>query len=163
MSVILQSLDKQEFTVSMEVAQQSMLLKDMIAAREDAESPIVLKFVLGSVLAKVIEYCEHHQNDSLDENNALARSYDISSWDYQFLKADNVMLALMTNASKILRIERLRDLCAVVIGNLVCGKTDEEISTLFNMRINLPGEIRELVDNGKTWTDFRVQDQPSLE
>ncbi|KAJ2500370.1 hypothetical protein GGH96_002786 [Coemansia sp. RSA 1972] len=123
MSVILQSSDKQDFSVSLKAAQQSNLVKDMIDARENAKSPIVLEEVTGEVLAKIIEYCEHHQNDSLVDNGK----------DDIFMEVDTDMLCKILLAAKNMDIKPLVDMGCKTTANLIRGKSQEEIRTMFNI------------------------------
>ncbi|KAG0337791.1 hypothetical protein BG000_004978, partial [Podila horticola] len=63
MPVTLTSLDDVKFTVDKEVAERSILIKNMIEDVGESDSPIPLPNVSSAVLKKVIEYCEHHRND----------------------------------------------------------------------------------------------------
>lgn len=52
--------------------------------------------VNGSVLTKVIEWCEHHKNDPAptadDESDSRKKSTDIEEWDQKFMQVDQEML-----------------------------------------------------------------------
>jgi len=105
-----------------------------------------------------LEYCEHHRGEPLpttdeanpDENRK--RTIDISEWDQRFITVDHEMLFEIILAANYLDIKPLlwvascsiRDipgfltpLCSEVgcevVGNMIEGKTPEEIKQLFGM------------------------------
>jgi S-phase kinase-associated protein 1 len=49
-----------------------------------------------SVLKKVIEWCEHHKNDSAaandDDSDSRKKTTDIEEWDQKFMQVDQEML-----------------------------------------------------------------------
>jgi len=57
---------------------------------------LVLFQVNGSVLTKVIEWCEHHKNDPAptadEETDSRKKSTDIEEWDQKFMQVDQEML-----------------------------------------------------------------------
>ncbi|KAJ2339025.1 hypothetical protein GGF43_006743, partial [Coemansia sp. RSA 2618] len=136
-----------EFAVSMEVAQQSELVKTILAAQEDAEKPIVLEKVEGEVLAKVIEYCEYHQSDKKaeEEDDAPKRSDDISTWDKQFMKVEQEMLFKLLTVSNDMDIKPLLDLGCKTVANMIRSKSAKEIRTMFNIVDDFTDEERKQI------------------
>lgn len=66
--VLLKSQDDQIFEVSVQIASVSQLLKNMIQDLPESLEPIPLPNVTGEILRLVLEYCQHHQNDTFDES-----------------------------------------------------------------------------------------------
>ncbi|KAJ1784644.1 hypothetical protein LPJ62_004562 [Coemansia sp. RSA 2167] len=162
MSVTLQSSDKQDFSVSMEVARQSKFVKNIIDTRKDAESPIVLEEVTGDVLAKIIEYCEHHKNNPLvndDEHEVEPqRSDNILPWDKQFMEVDQDMLFKIMLASKNMDIKPLLDLGCKTVANMIRGKSAEQIRTMFDITDEFTDEEKEQSLKENEWAEAHKKD-----
>ncbi|KAJ1744490.1 hypothetical protein GGH12_000995 [Coemansia sp. RSA 1822] len=157
MGIILQSSDNEDFPVSMEVAQQSVLIKNLIDDLGETEEPIPLPNVTGKVLKKIIEYCEHHQFDPpiiKDEyDDVPRRSDDISPWDEQFMKVDQEMLFEILLASNYMDIKPLLDLGCKTVANMIRGKTAEEIRSMFNIIDDFTDEEREQIKRENEWAE----------
>ncbi|KAJ2341310.1 hypothetical protein IWW50_003473 [Coemansia erecta] len=157
MAIILQSSDNQDFPVSMEIAQQSVLIKNLIDDLGETDEPIPLPNVTAKVLAKVIEYCEHHQFDPpiiKDEyDDVPRRSDDISPFDEQFMKVDQEMLFEILLASNYMDIKPLLDLGCKTVANMIRGKTAEEIRTMFNIVDDFTDEEREQIKRENEWAE----------
>ncbi|KAJ1783460.1 hypothetical protein LPJ62_005029 [Coemansia sp. RSA 2167] len=157
MGIILQSSDNEDFPVSMEVAQQSVLIKNLIDDLGETEEPIPLPNVTGKVLKKIIEYCEHHQFDPpiiKDEyDDVPRRSDDISPWDEQFMKVDQEMLFEILLASNYMDIKPLLDLGCKTVANMIRGKTAEEIRSMFNIIDDFTDEEREHIKRENEWAE----------
>jgi S-phase kinase-associated protein 1 len=116
----LQSSDEQTFTVEKQIAERSVLLKNMLEdiAETTAETAAIpLANVTGKVLKKVIEYCTHHKEDPIptveDDKDAFEqrkRLDDVSEWDAAFVKVDNEHLFEIILAANYLDIKPLLDL-----------------------------------------------------
>ncbi|KAJ2500371.1 hypothetical protein GGH96_002787 [Coemansia sp. RSA 1972] len=122
-----------------------MLLVDMVDTYENADSPIVLEKVTGDVLTKIIEYCEHHQNDSLVDNG----KDDI---------VDTDMLCKILLAAKNMDIKPLLDLSCKTVANTIRGKSPEEICILFNVADEFTDEKCEQIRQDNEWAKARKQD-----
>ncbi|KAJ2500372.1 hypothetical protein GGH96_002788 [Coemansia sp. RSA 1972] len=157
MGIILQSSDSEDFPVSMEVAQQSVLIKNLIDDLGETEEPIPLPNVTGKVLKKIIEYCEHHQFDPpiiKDEyDDVPRRSDDITPWDEQFMKVDQEMLFEILLASNYMDIKPLLDLGCKTVANMIRGKTAEEIRSMFNIIDDFTDEEREQIKRENEWAE----------
>lgn len=88
----LKSCDDQVYEVDVKVAQCSITIKTMLEdlgmSEEEEEEPIPLPNVNGSVLKKVLEWAQYHQDDAPvnEDENPEKRTDDICAWDTEFLK-----------------------------------------------------------------------------
>jgi S-phase kinase-associated protein 1 len=73
-NISLKSSDDQVFTIDRVVAEQSVLLKNMLEDVEGSEHQIPLPNVTGKVLQKVIDYCVRHTS-----------SADLEEWDGEYI------------------------------------------------------------------------------
>ncbi|KAJ2800328.1 E3 ubiquitin ligase complex SCF subunit scon-3 [Coemansia guatemalensis] len=155
--VTLQSSDKRDFQVSMEVAKQSVLIKNLIDDLGETEEAIPLPNVTSKVLQKVIEYCEHHKHDPpviKDEYDDLPkRSDDISPWDEQYMKVDQEMLFEILLASNYMDIKPLLDLGCKTVANMIRGKSAEEIRKMFNIVDDFTPEEKEQIKRENEWAE----------
>lgn len=78
---------------------RSVLISNMIGDIAEAdfeEHPIPLHNVSRNVLEKVVEWCKHHQNDPItnqdDDSESRKKSTDIDDWDQKFMQVDQEML-----------------------------------------------------------------------
>lgn len=112
--VLLTTSDNEHFTVDRDVAERSVLIKQMIEDIGETDQPIPLPNVSSSVLAKVLEYCSHHRNDlpttSDDADEMRRRATDISEWDAKFIQVDQEMLFEIILAANYLDIKSLLDI-----------------------------------------------------
>lgn len=158
--VTLQSSDEQNFIVSTEVAKMSItvknMLEDMDSNSEDASVPIPLPNVTGKILAKVVEYCQHHienptpvSEDQKDEK----RTDDIVPWDLEFCKVDQETLFQLILAANYLDIKPLLDVTCKTVANMIKGKTPEEIRKTFNIKGDFTPEEEEQVRKENEWSE----------
>ncbi|KAF9432841.1 E3 ubiquitin ligase complex SCF subunit scon-3 [Entomortierella beljakovae] len=159
MKVILTSLDNETFTVDKEVADRSILIKNMIEDVGETDAPIPLPNVSSPVLKKVIEYCEHHRNDPVqvqDENDdPRKRSNDIEEWDMKFMQVDQEMLFEIILAANYLDIKPLLDVGCKTVANMIKGKTPEEIRKLFNIVNDFTPEEEAQIRKENEWAEDR--------
>ncbi|KAJ3527211.1 hypothetical protein NM688_g8157 [Phlebia brevispora] len=137
--VLLVTSDNEQFVVDKEVAERSVLIKNMLEDVGESDQPIPLPNVSSSVLKKVLEYCEHHRGEPLpttdtsDNDDARKRTTDISEWDQKFITVDQEMLFEIILAANYLDIKPLLDVGCKTVANMIKGKTPEEIRKLFNI------------------------------
>ena len=92
--LILQSSDNEEITVDRDVAERSVLIKNMVGdlGEEAMVEAIPIPNVNAAVLKKVIEWCTHHKNDppasSDDDSDSRKKSTEIEEWDQKFMQVD---------------------------------------------------------------------------
>mgnify|MGYP002721901792 FL=1 len=125
--VLLTTSDNEHFTVDRDVAERSVLIKQMIEDIGETDQPIPLPNVSSSVLTKVrganaggteltqvLEYCSHHRNDppvpADDTDEMRRRATDISEWDAKFIQVDQEMLFEIILAANYLDIKSLLDI-----------------------------------------------------
>ncbi|KAI8909717.1 putative negative regulator sulfur controller-3 [Gorgonomyces haynaldii] len=153
--VVLQSADQMEFTVEKQVAEQSVLLKNLLEDVGETDAPIPLPNVSGSILKRVLEYCKHHQNDPTEESEAFElqkqRPEEIEEWDAQFIKMDNELLFEVILAANYLDIKGLLDLGCKTMALMLKGKTTEEIRQMLNIENDFTPEEEMLVRRENEW------------
>ncbi|KAF8318660.1 putative negative regulator sulfur controller-3 [Clavulina sp. PMI_390] len=142
MTSVLLSSDGQTFTVDDPVARRSGVIASVL---EDCgyDEAIPLLNVPADVLAKVLEYCDHHQNDPTpppdgEWNSGSAdlkarRSSPIDPWDAQYITCDQETLFEVIQAASYLDIKALLDLGCKTVANMMTGKSVEEIRELFHI------------------------------
>jgi len=160
MPVTLTSLDDVKFVVEKDVAERSILIKNMIEDVGESDAPIPLPNVSSSVLKKVIEYCNHHRHDpiqTLDEsdNDPRKRSNDIEEWDAKFMDVDQEMLFEIILAANYLDIKPLLDLGCKTVANIIKGKSPEEIRKIFNIVNDFTPEEEAQIKKENEWAEDR--------
>ncbi|KAJ3239265.1 hypothetical protein HDU78_002985 [Chytriomyces hyalinus] len=154
------SSDSQEFSVPLDIACQSQLIKNMIEDVGDAdEQPIPLPNVTGAILQKVIEYATMHKDDppsAPSETEAtLSTSEDIEDRDKQFLNVDQGTLFEIILAANYLDMKSLLDVGCKTVANMIKGKTVEEVRALFNIVNDFTPEEEEQIRKENEWCEDR--------
>ncbi|KAJ1922209.1 hypothetical protein H4219_000071 [Mycoemilia scoparia] len=168
----LQSSEGSILEVSQDVIKQSKLIKSLLA---DCDGPpneaIPLPNVNGPILARVIEFCKHYQNDpqrlamnsSLSNNKSFEfnEEYDdinvqrtienVTEWDHEFFKVDQGTLFDLILAANYLGIPPLLDLACYSVANMMKGKSVEEIRSTFNIKSDFTPEEEEMVIRDNSW------------
>jgi len=157
--VQLTSSDSESFVVDKDVAERSILIKNMLEDVGESDSPIPLPNVTSKVLKKVIEWCEYHRNDPVviqdesDENRK--KSTDISEWDQKFMEVDQEMLFEIILAANYLDIKPLLDVGCKTVANIIKGKTPEEIRKTFNIVNDFTPEEEAQLRKENEWAEDR--------
>ncbi|EJT49853.1 ubiquitin-protein ligase [Trichosporon asahii var. asahii CBS 8904] len=144
--ITLVTSDEETFNVDKKVAERSNLIKQMIEG----------EFTASSVLVKVLEYCDHHQNDPLppsdsnDADDARRKATEISEWDAKFIQE---MLFEIILAANYLDIKPLLDVGCKTVANMIKGKTPEEIRKLFNIVNDFTPEEEEQIRKENEWAE----------
>ncbi|KAF9366658.1 MAG: Skp1 family, dimerization domain-containing protein [Benniella sp.] len=158
-SIVLTSSDGKSFKVDKEVAERSILIKNMIEDVGESDSPIPLPNVSSNVLQKVIDYCDHHRNDPIqvtdETDDPRKRSNDIEEWDLKFMQVDQEMLFEIILAANYLDIKPLLDVGCKTVANLIKGKTPEEIRKLFNIVNDFTPEEEAQIKKENEWAEDR--------
>ncbi|KAL1919416.1 uncharacterized protein VTP21DRAFT_2109 [Calcarisporiella thermophila] len=154
--VILKSQEGTEFTVDREIAEKSILLKNMLEDIGESETAIPLPNVSAPILEKVIEYNTHHRNDPPHEDDSKAKSSDdIDEWDRNFCNVDQGTLFELILAANYLDIKPLLDLTCKTVANMIKGKTAEEIRKTFNIVNDFTPEEEEQIRKENEWAEDR--------
>lgn len=105
----LQSNDGVIFPVDIDIAKQSLTIKQMLEDLDVKEDEVVpLPNLKATTLKKVIQWATHHKDDPPlleDDENREKRTDDISSWDIEFLKGDQGILFDIIIAANYLDIK----------------------------------------------------------
>ncbi|TIB02278.1 hypothetical protein E3P94_01058 [Wallemia ichthyophaga] len=158
--VILLTSDNEEFQVDKDIAERSVLIKNMLEDIGESEHPIPLPNVTSNVFKKVLEYCDHHRNDPLpstDDNSdeQRKRTTDINEWDQKFIQVDQEMLFEIILAANYLDIKPLLDVGCKTVANMIKGKTPEEIRKLFNIQNDFTPEEEAQIRKENEWAEDR--------
>ncbi|KAI8049780.1 putative negative regulator sulfur controller-3 [Syncephalis plumigaleata] len=166
--VRLHSSEGSEFEVDRSVIEKSLLIKNMLEDVGETDAVIPLPNVSGPILAKVIEYCEHHRNDpdvdaqSTSKNGGngvngtnYTSSDDIDEWDMEFCRVDQGTLYEMILAANYLDIRSMLDLTCKTVANMIKNKSPEEIRKTFNITNDFSPEEEEQVKRENSWCEDR--------
>lgn len=159
--VILISGDDERFPIDLVIAQKSVLIKHMIddlmpdGLTEDFEIPA--PNARGNVLAKVLEWCEHHRNSvfSEDDDEDTRKSTPVDEWDRTFLKVDQEMLYEIISAANYLNVKPLMDAGCKVVAEMIKGKSPEELRRLFNIINDFSPEEEAAIRRENEWAEDR--------
>ncbi|XP_077246641.1 SKP1-like protein 1 isoform X2 [Tasmannia lanceolata] len=124
-----------------------------------ADNGIRVPNVRGEILSLVVAYCNKHgpvQNDSEDNS----RSDELKTYDADFVKVDQATLFHLILAANFLNIKSLLDLTCQTVGDMMKGKTTEEIRKMFNIKNDLTPEEEE---EGLIWKNLVVASTPEGE
>ena len=146
--VILVSNDKQEFQVEKQVVLQSILIKNILEDLDQEETPTIpLPNIKGQTLKKVLEYCEQHRDDEVDENKSEEERFDvskldkvISEWDKSYIDVEDEDLFEIILAANYLDIKSLMELGCRTVTNKLKGKSPQEIREIFGIENDLDKE-----------------------
>ncbi|KAJ3034733.1 hypothetical protein HDV00_004745 [Rhizophlyctis rosea] len=151
--------DGQEFVVSKEVATQFHVIKDMREDlnEEDDDKPAPLANVSGPILAKVLDFAEHHKDDrDLPGGNDRPshQSLDsIDAWDQAFMEVDQGTIFEIILAANYLDFKSLLDLGCKTAANMIREKTVEEIRRTFNIVNDFSPEEEEQIRKENEWCE----------
>ncbi|KAI7887012.1 E3 ubiquitin ligase SCF complex, Skp subunit [Lichtheimia hyalospora FSU 10163] len=155
-TVKLISSDNEDFTVDKEVAEKSVLIKNMLEDVGDSDAPIPLPNVTAKILRKVIEWCDHHRNDPVvaqDEQDR--RNTDIEEWDQKYMEVDQETLFDVILAANYLDIKPLLDVGCKTVANMIKGKSAEEIRRTFNITNDFTPEEEAQIRKENEWAEDR--------
>ncbi|KAI3631491.1 hypothetical protein MIR68_010374 [Amoeboaphelidium protococcarum] len=157
--------DNKIIDVDQKVACMSVIVKDMLTDLGDVpEQPIPIPNVSSEVYQLILEWCEHHKNDTppAEEENEVKykNSEDIAEWDKQYLKKicptdqQNELLFKIILAANYLDIKPLLDLGSKCVANMIKGKTAEQIRQTFGLVNDFTPEEEEAIRRENAWADF---------
>eukprot|EP00543_Licmophora_paradoxa_P006791 CAMPEP_0202445092 /NCGR_PEP_ID=MMETSP1360-20130828/3980_1 /ASSEMBLY_ACC=CAM_ASM_000848 /TAXON_ID=515479 /ORGANISM="Licmophora paradoxa, Strain CCMP2313" /LENGTH=179 /DNA_ID=CAMNT_0049061243 /DNA_START=278 /DNA_END=815 /DNA_ORIENTATION=+ len=149
------SKEGDEFTVSVEVANVSKLVADAIADSEDDVIEVRLPNVKASILAKVIEYCEHYQQDVMTDITTPLKSSKIEDlvqqWYADYINIEQTMLFEMVTTANFMDIKPLLDLTCLAVSILIKGKTPEELRRIFGISDNFTPDEEAQIRAENNW------------
>ncbi|GAB5590404.1 hypothetical protein Unana1_05304 [Umbelopsis nana] len=177
--VQLLSSDNETFTVDKQVAERSILIKNMLEVQDvcarqiavtviidinlwldvgESDAPIPLPNVTAKILKKVIDWCEHHRGDPVsqqEEINDRKRLTEIDEWDQKFMEVDQETLFEIILAANYLDIKPLLDIGCKTVANMIKGKSPEEIRRTFNIVNDFTPEEEAQIRKENEWAEDR--------
>eukprot|EP00568_Trieres_chinensis_P009962 CAMPEP_0183313736 /NCGR_PEP_ID=MMETSP0160_2-20130417/46363_1 /TAXON_ID=2839 ORGANISM="Odontella Sinensis, Strain Grunow 1884" /NCGR_SAMPLE_ID=MMETSP0160_2 /ASSEMBLY_ACC=CAM_ASM_000250 /LENGTH=166 /DNA_ID=CAMNT_0025478881 /DNA_START=71 /DNA_END=571 /DNA_ORIENTATION=- len=138
-TVILVSKDGERMTVPAPAAVMSGLIRTTIEDVEDDDDvvpEIPLPNVESAVLAKVVEFCVHHQSDPMQHIEKPLRSNVMAEvvqrWYADFINVDQAELYELTMAANFMDVKPLLDLACAAAACALLGRSREDIRRLYN-------------------------------
>ena len=145
--------------VDIELANMSVLIKSMI---DDAgtDEDIPLPNVKKAVLEKVIEFCEHHKEEPLQDIEKPLKTNNIkdvvSAWYGEFVSVPIEELYEIILAANYLDIKPLLEVTCAAVAAMMKGKSIEEIRTLFNIENDFTPEEEEQIREENKWAEEAI-------
>jgi len=133
--ISLESSDGKVFKVDKEIATKSQLINNMLEDVEESDNEnIPLPNVTGEILEKVLEYCEHHRDDKVDEYD-FDDDENKDAWDKEYLENFKTKEQLFDTAlaANYMDIKTLLNLACRHIADHIRGMTAEDIREYFNI------------------------------
>jgi len=155
------SSDHVEIQVEKEVAERSVLIKNMLedVGGDVSDQAIPIPNVNEAVLRKVIEWCDHHKSDPIpvadEDSDSRKKSTDIEEWDQKFMQVDQEMLFEIILAANYLDIKPLLDVGCKTVANMIKGKSPEEIRKTFNIQNDFTPEEEDQIRRENEWAEDR--------
>ncbi|KAF2253780.1 E3 ubiquitin ligase SCF complex, Skp subunit [Trematosphaeria pertusa] len=159
-TVVLTTSDNADLTVEREVAERSILIKNLLEdlGGDNAEA-IPIPNVNEAVMKKVLEWCEHHRKDPPasqdDDSDSRKKSTDIDEWDQKFMQVDQEMLFEIILAANYLDIKALLDVGCKTVANMIKGKSPDEIRKTFNIQNDFTPEEEDQIRRENEWAEDR--------
>ncbi|KAI1915345.1 hypothetical protein LOZ61_001744 [Ophidiomyces ophidiicola] len=140
-----------------QVAERSILIKNMLEDLGDSGEAIPIPNVNESVLKKVVEWCEHHKNDPPstgdEDSDSRRKTTDIDEWDQKFMQVDQEMLFEIILAANYLDIKALLDVGCKTVANMIKGKSPDEIRKTFNIQNDFTPEEEDQIRRENEWAE----------
>ena len=138
------SKEGESFEVPRKAAEMSKLVKDTFDDDDDEDDDeneetkeIPLPNVSAPVLKKVIDYCNHYQEEEMTAIQTPLKSGTldelVQSWYSNFVKVDRNMLFDLVAAANFMDIKPLLDLTCLAVSILIKGKSAAELRQMFNI------------------------------
>ncbi|KAL2825580.1 E3 ubiquitin ligase complex SCF subunit sconC [Aspergillus cavernicola] len=152
------SNDGKTIDVPRDVAERSLLIKNMLDDIGPVTEAIPIPNVSENVLNKVLEWCTHHRSDppsTGDEDDSRRKTTDIEEWDQKFMQVDQEMLFEIILAANYLDIKPLLDIGCKTVANMIKGKSPEEIRKTFNIQNDFTPEEEDQIRRENEWAEDR--------
>jgi S-phase kinase-associated protein 1 len=99
----------------------------------------------------IIEYCKKHVEAEAASSDEKPSEDDLKAWDADFVKIDSTTLFELVIAANYLNINNLLNLTCNTIGEMIKGKTSEEIRQTFNIVNDFSPEEEEEIRRENQW------------
>lgn len=163
-TVVLQSMDGEEFRVETKVASMSGTVRNYLEDGLSKVGAVPLPEVSSKILRKIVEYCKYHTENptpelSEEEKAKLAlpgivrRTDDIIEYDAEFCKVDQDTLFEIIMAANYLDLPELLDLTCKVVALQIKGKTPEEIRAMYGLCDDLTPEEKQQIIEENRWCE----------
>ncbi|KAI1197552.1 s-phase kinase-associated protein 1 [Nemania serpens] len=148
--------DGVEVQATLQAVQQSITLKSMLELLDEEQTtgqPIPLPEVKGEALRKVMQWCEHHRAEPVEDRipDISEQPSELPAWDVEFLTLDKEILFQVSNAANYLEIPRLLRYAAATIASNLRGKSTEEMREYLNIENDLTSEQEEQIRKENIW------------
>jgi S-phase kinase-associated protein 1 len=160
MKVKLVSMDGEAFEVEAKVAVMSQLVQTLVADEQEGDEvqEIPLPNVKAPVLAKVVEFCQHHKDAPMAEIQKPLKSNVLSDcvdeWDANFVDvAEQELLFELILAANYMDIKSLLDLSCAKVATMIKGKTPEEIRATFGITEEFTEEEQQRILEENKWVE----------
>lgn len=154
-NVKLLSNDNIEFKIEKEVAEKSMLIKNMLEDVDDSDLPIPLPNVDSKTLDKIIEWCKNYKDEfkEYEKDHENYRNADIDEWNKKYMEVDQETLFNIILAANYLDIKALLNIGCKTVANMIKGKSPEEIRRTFNIVNDFTPEEEAQIKKENEWAD----------
>eukprot|EP01040_Poterioochromonas_malhamensis_P005252 gene5252-5632_t len=158
-TVHLLSQEGESFDVPLDVAKMSELAKSMIDDEQDENEAqeIPLPNVKSSILAKVIEFCQQHKANPMEEIEKPLKSSNmhevVDEWYANFVSVEQEVLFELILAANYMDIKPLLDLTCATVASMIKGRTTEEIRRQFNIVNDFTPEEEAQVMEENKWCE----------
>ena len=145
--------------VEEDIATMSVLVKSMIDDSGNEED-IPLPNVKKHTLEKVIEFCQHHKEDPLQDIEKPLKTNNIkdvvSPWYGEFVDVKIEELYEIILAANYLDIKPLLEVTCAAVAAMMKGKSIEEIRELFNIENDFTPEEEEQIREENKWAEEAI-------
>ncbi|CAE6435650.1 unnamed protein product [Rhizoctonia solani] len=142
--VTFQTSDNETIVVNWEVFRKFGIYSPQDDPDARPRDPVSLPNVNAATFQKIVEYCEHHKDDVIPPPQEVdsftnhigfgsIQPINIDDWDRRFMQVEEKMNFDIILAANYLDIKPLLDLGTKTIGELIKGKSPEEIRRLLNI------------------------------
>ena len=113
-----------------------------IVSVEDSDDPIEQEVpcpkVSGPILKKVVEYCEHYQEEAMHKIETPLQGNTVEEivkpkWYADFCQVDREVMCQLVAAANFMNIKPLLDLTCLAVSVSIKGKSVEELRQIFNL------------------------------
>lgn len=168
-TVTLSSQDGQTIEVKKEIAEMSVLIKEMTEEQDDEDENddeslfIPLPNVKYSILEKIVEFCTYHDTNEFKRIPKPLPSTNMSEivgeWDANYIDIDNEMLFELILGANYMDIKPLIELGCAKVASMIKGKSPEEIREKFKISNDFSEEEKQRIAEENKW----CQDEMELE
>jgi len=143
-NVVLVSSDGVKYTVTEEVANKFLTVKNALESSSRGEIPLLE--LNSEILAKIIKFTKYHiENPLKDDDN-------MTQWDVEFFKNESSLFDIIEAANYLEYKDLLNEACRGV-ANLIKGKSVDEIREYFGVKNDYSPEEIEQIQKENEWIE----------